>query len=488
MLYNASDAKLFGFHKIFAQFVEDMKLLETDGIDIQHDNFYGNVKVSIAQVVGDNLGIHSLLGFAEGFTANFPCRHCKMHRNETKRALIEEKEALRTPENYQHDLNRENLQETGIKSSCVLDDLTHFHTTSNRAPDIMHDILEGVCPLEVKLVLHELIQKGYFTVDQLNARITSYNYGYGDASNKPCTYSVNQLRSPDGSGGQNAGQMWCLIRHIGVMLGDLIPEDDPHWELLLALQDCMDIVFAPVISRGDVLFLEQLIKDHHMIYLELFPERHLKPKHHFMLHYPSAMHLLGPLITYWVMRFEAKHNFAKRLAHIVCNFTNITKTLAYRNQMQLCYLVMSRQTTVEREFEVGPGTSVILASLEDADVIAQSVEIPLYDEVYRAHWCKVHGIVYQENMMVVVDKTGDGDPLFGKIGVVLSVGTSVFLVCDLWETVGFRQHFHAYVVQPAPAKNVCVVKPEDLDVFYSLHANQSYAEEDRNYYISMRHK
>lgn len=34
------------------------------------------------------------------------------------------------------------------------------------------------------------------------------------------------------------------------------------------------------------------------------------------------------------MRFESKHGPLKRHAHVVCNFINISKTLAYKNQVQ----------------------------------------------------------------------------------------------------------------------------------------------------------
>ncbi|KAJ8031984.1 hypothetical protein HOLleu_25375 [Holothuria leucospilota] len=161
---------MYGYGPIFAQFILDMNSLLNDGIDIETDFFTGNVKVAIAQVVGDNLGIHSLFGFAEGFTANFPCRVCKMHRDGIQVQLSENRQLIRTKENYQVDLDAQNLQGTGIKSLCVLNNVINFHVVDNRAPDVMHDLLEGVCPLEMKLVLNALIGKGFLTLDLLNAK------------------------------------------------------------------------------------------------------------------------------------------------------------------------------------------------------------------------------------------------------------------------------------------------------------------------------
>ncbi|KAJ8017746.1 hypothetical protein HOLleu_44628 [Holothuria leucospilota] len=162
---------------------------------------------------------------------------------------------------------------------------------------------------------------------------------------------MSALRTPDGSSGQKAGQMWCLMCPMPLMLGNLFPVNDECWELLLALLDCMDIIFSPVVSRGETLDLEQLIADHHKLFLELFPDQHLKPKHHFMIHYPLAMWLYGPLIHLWVMSFEAFHNFSCRLCHIICNFQNVAKPLAYQNQMLLCYNLMSRKLLWRKQWK-----------------------------------------------------------------------------------------------------------------------------------------
>lgn len=29
-----------------------------------------------------------------------------------------------------------------------------------------------------------------------------------------------------------ANQMWCLALHLSLLVGDYVPEDDEHWELL----------------------------------------------------------------------------------------------------------------------------------------------------------------------------------------------------------------------------------------------------------------
>ena len=67
-------------------------------------------------------------------------------------------------------------------------------------PDAMHDILEGVLHYIVKETLKVLIfEKNLFTLDELNQRISSYDYGYHNDSNKPATIQRSRLFSADHS-------------------------------------------------------------------------------------------------------------------------------------------------------------------------------------------------------------------------------------------------------------------------------------------------
>ncbi|XP_033122724.1 uncharacterized protein LOC117121598, partial [Anneissia japonica] len=294
----------------------------------------------------------------------------------------------------------------------------------------MHDLLEGVCGLEAYLAIGALIQEGYFTLDLLNSRITSFDYGFIDSKNKPSIVSASKLQNPDGCTQQTAVQMWCLVRNLPLLIGDKVPQDNDYYELLLLLLDCMDFLFSYEVTDDDTLFLKHIIKDHHEHFLKLFPMRHLKPKHHFMTHYPRQIRMLGPIVHYWVMRFEAKHGFFKRLGHIVCNFRNILKTLSYRHQMYFCYSMMGAKDLVNRDQEVGPGSSVLVASFANARVMGEILGVNLLDKVYVAKWCVVHGKTYQKNMVVVTHKTDDLEPVFQRIVYVVCMNDGITLVTE----------------------------------------------------------
>ena len=64
-------------------------------------------------------------------------------------------------------------------------------------PDVMHDVLEGCGPYEMKEMLRLFISRKYFTLDYLNARIDSFAYGVSEISDKPSVISVATLNSSD---------------------------------------------------------------------------------------------------------------------------------------------------------------------------------------------------------------------------------------------------------------------------------------------------
>jgi hypothetical protein len=82
-LWYASDVKRYGYNQILKPLFLQLQQLESDaGLAV---NVAGQVK-TVHGILGlfsaDNLGAHSLLGFLESFSANFPCRFCLAHKDD----------------------------------------------------------------------------------------------------------------------------------------------------------------------------------------------------------------------------------------------------------------------------------------------------------------------------------------------------------------------------------------------------------------------
>jgi len=62
----------------------------------------------------------------------------------------------------------------------------------------MHDLLEGVLQYEVKLLLAQFISEDrYFTLEQLNHRIESFELGYSEARDRPTQIASTTLSYND---------------------------------------------------------------------------------------------------------------------------------------------------------------------------------------------------------------------------------------------------------------------------------------------------
>ena len=143
-----------------------------------------NVSFKVANIIGDNLGLNGILGFLENFSANFYCRICKLHKSDTRKICHQVKQKLRNQENYEKDLNLNDAEKSVIKEACVFHDLIDFHCTINISLDVMHDILEGICSVEMIGIVHYCIKVAkFYSMKTLNHRLNFYRFK--DSENKP---------------------------------------------------------------------------------------------------------------------------------------------------------------------------------------------------------------------------------------------------------------------------------------------------------------
>lgn len=84
--------------------------------------------------------------------------------------------------------------------------------TEGLVPDIMHDVLEGVLPFEMKELLKHLVQEKVISLAEINGSISSFPYTFVDATNKPNTIESKTLRSKDHALKQTGWySLYCLL-------------------------------------------------------------------------------------------------------------------------------------------------------------------------------------------------------------------------------------------------------------------------------------
>jgi len=167
-------------------------ILETEGIQLIVNSKSIQVYFKLTLIIGDNLGLHNILGFVESFSADICYRFCKIPKNISRKLCTEDVSALRDKINYEEDIAKNNVSITGIKEICAFNILESFHAVENYSVDIMHDLLEDVCRYKIIYILHYfIVQRQYFTLNTLNWRLKFFNFD--SMSSRPPTISTLQL-------------------------------------------------------------------------------------------------------------------------------------------------------------------------------------------------------------------------------------------------------------------------------------------------------
>lgn len=191
--------------------------------------------------------------------------------------------------------------------------LESFHVCEPGLPPCLaHDLFEGVVSYDLHMFLMFFIKtKKWFTIELLNKRIIDFKYKGKDVLDKPVKIKVSPTEKLNGHAVQN----WNLLRLLPLMIADMIQDcTDEIWQLILNWREIVDLVCSPQISHEQIEYLQDLINLYLHLRQTLFPEQRMKPKHHYLTHYPRLITQFGPLIKVWTLRYESKHKYFTRVS------------------------------------------------------------------------------------------------------------------------------------------------------------------------------
>ena len=118
-MYKSDDAATYGLDAILRPLVEKIRCLESDGIIVNTPSYQGVVKFTVAQVVGDNLDLHGILGYIGSLSGNYMCRFCKADKSRVRSLTLEDPSLLRDRNSYEADLRTADSSKTGLKRDSV---------------------------------------------------------------------------------------------------------------------------------------------------------------------------------------------------------------------------------------------------------------------------------------------------------------------------------------------------------------------------------
>ena len=104
-----------------------------------------------------------------------------------------------------------------------------------------------------------------------------------------------------------------MLRLLPLMVGGGVPENEPPWEILMDLKEIVEIVVSDKFTEETLSYLAFKLSDHHLLLTATFPRFVLKPKRHFIQHYPHLIRCYGLLVDLWTMRFESKQSLQKNI-------------------------------------------------------------------------------------------------------------------------------------------------------------------------------
>ena len=88
-----------------------------------------------------------------------------------------------------------------------------------------------------------------------------------------------------------------------LLIGDKINDtNDPAWRLLLLLRSVVELVCKPYYSPTDIVHMNETIEEYLILRADILPLETLKPKHHYLAHYPQLTMQCGPLIGHYASR------------------------------------------------------------------------------------------------------------------------------------------------------------------------------------------
>lgn len=217
LLARTQPVKNYGLEKILEPLIADLKVLESDGICVQSCDSEYRVRGSLATISADNLGSHQVGGFRQTFSSGKMCRFCMIDFENLSQHVTEEHCVLRTADRHASHLDGISVDPTlcstyGVKNASPFNELTYFSVTESLPPDAMHDILEGLCPINVCFVLQCLIKSGKLTAKRFNEKLDLFAFSQSDMATKP-PHVPDDIASR-GKLACSASQNWCLFRNL----------------------------------------------------------------------------------------------------------------------------------------------------------------------------------------------------------------------------------------------------------------------------------
>lgn len=468
LVANYCHIKKYGIKKVLAEFVADLKVLETEGITISVNNVEKTYKGSIIFAAADTPAAALIGGFKKSVSKTVkPCRRCLTDQDRWRMYFREQYFTLRDMMSHlNHVTAVEDRTVTlgtrrfwskhyGVNEGSLFMDLAAFDVTKCIPQDIMHVLSEGVIEVEVREFLKFLTENNLISLKTLNQRMKYFDFGHLERD-RPSPVLKDHL---DNKLRQSSAQMICFAFVLPFLLGDLKHDNNDiqngakeRLKCHIWLLQITTMCYAFAIPRSKVSYLAYAIDVFIRSFKKLYPGK-LVHKFHFMVHIPSQLHFFGPARQQFCMRFEACHSWFKGLMRVIRNVKNLPWTFAYRHECLRCSELTSGPGARSTAFlysghssKEGDTTKVL--DLEFHNIVFEMLPFVNREtcEVMVSPEVIVHGTSFKPGSIILVSCEEDDLPVFALVKHIYVYNNIYLLLYKPLKTLVYDSNLNAYQV------------------------------------------
>jgi len=251
----------------------------------------------------------------------------------------------------------------------------------------------------------------------------------------------------------NAVQIWVLIRYLPVLIGDKVTDkNDPLWVMILTLAEMVQLLTSPVMARNSLSYINDVVTKYLHLRVSLFPRVPLRPKHHFLEHYPFlaqvhicsflffiyllvviniiscmfALQVYGPAMRSSTLRFESKHKYYRAEFLSKKCYKNPTYSLAMSHQR------LQSSLTANPIFENSPVVedpvhfSTIKSSVDVMNCLKSSFGMEVASNLFYSSKMSHHYTSYFKDAVIVTKTISKSKLLCMHIQLLLTDGKTAY--------------------------------------------------------------
>lgn len=486
LLCHEKDVKFFGFSKVLEILMSDIKVLEEKGIVVDFQESSICMKGSIFAVTGDNLESHQIACLNENFsTSEYFCRYCYITNN-SFHSDYSKRHQLRTKQSYDIDLANvatENISlSRGLKGKTVLNTSSIYHTSNPGLPPcIAHDLFEGIVNYDLFLIFQRMIKDNWFQLNFLNAVIKKWFKKF--KINDSLELKIKSSKKIN----CKAAFCWNLIQVLPVVLLDTSKDkiDSPLYKMCMVLKEMVDLITAQAISESQIAYLSVVISEYLHLRVSSFCSIRLRPKHHFITHYPYLIRQFGPLIRFWTMRFESKHSFFKNIIRHTRNFKNVEKTCTERHQYLQSLISVSSSRfhkTIVLEYLEDNSPEVIFSDEDKVAFVKYNIN---HKSFFQCKKIKFRGKIFKIGSVIFFKRDANSEVIFCIIKTIFVNKTTMEPFFMFYEKKAYEnREIGLYEIYNDIVSKINYIKVSDL---IDVTVDNKFQGENEVEYVCVKH-